>query len=298
MISSSPDELLVDVASYLVTEDLGSLVRTSWRHYATLLPMLHQSPIPVFWAAHKGSISLLNRCQQYGSPIDDRWPDDSTLRWKSRLQPDNRPLHTAIQHLQAGPVEWLLAHGADPNEPFNSTEDHGCTSPLQLVLSWGRPPNSFSQDAQIRHWSKTSKKDWESSGRKYRILRALLKAGADPNDKLRFSRGPLGRAWTSGAIPGIPMMELLLEYGADPDQLCRCNRCFGKDRAAVNRHLDDWSVHSLFPGLLRVEDAPVRAYLILDSILKRDGLCSYVKMTVDYASVDVLEQHVRTLKNK
>ncbi|MDF0600763.1 ankyrin repeat domain-containing protein [Psychromarinibacter sp. C21-152] len=111
-------------------------------------------------------------------------------------------------------AEWLLDHGADPNDGeslYHATE-LGQTEGLRLLLSHGARPEG------------TNALPRALDSNDHAMVRLLLTAGADPNEGIALP--PSGEA--PFVIPALPqaarrlcdgaMIDLLLEAGADPSE--------------------------------------------------------------------------------
>ncbi|MCB1304365.1 MAG: ankyrin repeat domain-containing protein, partial [Leptospiraceae bacterium] len=132
----------------------------------------------------------INGAESYESPLTDTI-ESERLAMAERLlkagaDPDGNPkekippIFAASQAKESQYIEMLLEAGADPNRTYND----GGETPL--------------------HWSARS---WEGPAK----VRALLRAGANPNVADRFNRTPLFSA------KGPEATRLLLEAGADPN---------------------------------------------------------------------------------
>lgn len=160
----------------------------------------------------KGDIELLGYFLKYGRTIDPIWTDEK-IPHLVFVYPNHRPIHVAIEHWQEDTVNWLLAKGANPNRPEHLTEVDYCRTPLQICM----------QMTSDRFLDNCATDATDSSGQ-FRILKALLESGADPNVKDKFSDYPLRRYFSRNMGPiifCIPYISLLLSYGANPLKLCK-----------------------------------------------------------------------------
>jgi ankyrin repeat protein len=98
-------------------------------------------------------------------------------------------------------IEALLAIGADPNVPYGDQE-----APLHVAARWGR----------------------------VEVAELLLRAGANPNQRGKYDKRPLGEALKSD--PKIGMIELLCRFGAsvaDQDRWFSLRKLIGTGRVDV-----------------------------------------------------------------
>lgn len=160
----------------------------------------------------RGDIEHLGYFLKYGQTIDPIWTDEKIPNLVF-VYPNHRPIHVAIEHWQDDTVNWLLAKGANPNRPEHLTEVDYCRTPLQICMQ-------MTSDRFLDNCAT----DATDSSAQFRILKALLESGSDPNVKDKFSDYPLRRYFTSKMGPiifYIPYISLLLSSGANPLQLCK-----------------------------------------------------------------------------
>ncbi|WP_422375198.1 ankyrin repeat domain-containing protein [Roseibium sp.] len=145
-------------------------------------------------------------------------------------------LYGALCHAD-NPVlgEWLLEHGADPNDNeslYHSTELSG-TAALKLLLKHGARPDGTNALARALDFREEDK------------VRLLLEAGADPDEAIRDH--PSGQPIET--VPALhqaarrwcpaPLAELLLDHGADPKRVWKGHtpyataRIFGNEDVAA-----------------------------------------------------------------
>lgn len=125
------------------------------------------------------------------------------------------PLESAIVHGDAVLTGWLLSCGANPNKVGWLGD-----SPLSLAVIQGKP----------------------------RIVGLLCRAGADPSGRTRASSylgPPLATAVATGDVESA---QILLDYGADPDQ----PDSYGMSARMFAEESDDYQILHLFdpPPLL------------------------------------------------
>ncbi|KAF4445239.1 hypothetical protein FACUT_106 [Fusarium acutatum] len=169
-----PQEILVHINKLLIFRGASRLARTSKFLYRILnkeiykLAGKHDHWYPLYAAAATSNIATFERCLEFGAVVDTHWPLHSTLTFghgqRLYLTLGWRPLRQAISSRQTVAVDWLLAHGADPDETL-----------LEAVLMRLREaPLAFA----FRRGH-----GWLQNGIPCRsILFALLEAGADLDD--------------------------------------------------------------------------------------------------------------------
>jgi ankyrin repeat protein len=164
------------------------------------------------WAAIRAAILA-------GTPIDARLPQDRTV------------LHEAAARGALAVVDWLLQHGADV-----SARDYRQTTPLQLAAGVGA---SDVVRAMLGHGADATARDTFGGtalhaicagggtapvSDRLQVLQALVAAGAELNATDSTGRTPLWYAAAAGtretatarATIRLPMLQLLIELGADP----------------------------------------------------------------------------------
>lgn len=177
--------------------------------------------LPLFVGAMRGDIKLLERCLDYGAPIDQVCTSDQVCQitlfstsdkidcWNLVYQ-FHRPIHTAIAHRQLDTVRWLLAHDADPGRPgYLRIPGDSFSTPLMWCLGMF--------ESQLRM------KDEVIRPIDFEIFRILLEAKAGPNvNDIKFGY-PLCRVFSSYFAYNrysFVYLSILLKYGADSKQLC------------------------------------------------------------------------------
>ncbi|KAG5744997.1 hypothetical protein H9Q69_013231 [Fusarium xylarioides] len=169
-----PQEILLHINKLLIFRGASRLARTSKFLYLILnkeiykLAGKHDHWYPLFFAAATSNIATFERCFEYGAVIDTHWPLNSTLTFghgqRLYLTLGWRPLRQAISSLQPVAVDWLLAHGADPDETFMEA----------VLMSFREAPLAFA--FRRGHGS------WWNRNPSRSILFTLLEAGADLAD--------------------------------------------------------------------------------------------------------------------
>lgn len=123
------------------------------------------------------------------------------------------PLHAAVRANDPARVDFLLRHGADPNAcgiyfpPLYDAVNE--TAPEQL-----HDGESLLSRASLWFEHRADVSDFKT--KQLRIVRLLLKAGADPNGRYHDGADIHPPLIASGLTPRI--LDLLLEYGADINQ--------------------------------------------------------------------------------
>ncbi|KAF5963365.1 hypothetical protein FCOIX_13878 [Fusarium coicis] len=166
-----PQEILLKINKLLIFRGASRLARTSKYLYRILnreiykLAGKHDNWYPLFAAAATGNIGTLERCFENDAVVDTHWPLYSTLEFghgqRLYLTLGWRPLRQAISSRQTVVVDWLLHHGADPDETL-----------LEAVLMRRREaPLAFAFRCGFGRFQ-----NWITCRS---ILFALLEAGAD-----------------------------------------------------------------------------------------------------------------------
>lgn len=160
-----------------------------------------------------------------GADVNDAWEPDPAAGYRLSA------LYGALCHADNLPLaEWLLAHGASPNDGeslYHATE-LGHHRGLQLLFRYGVDPAGTNALARMLDFD-----DLEG-------VRLLLDQGADPNE--RVPEHPSGEG-----LPGVPALhqgarrgrdgrfaELLLDRGADPDAVWRGHTAYALARIFGN----------------------------------------------------------------
>ncbi|CZR35703.1 uncharacterized protein FPRO_00174 [Fusarium proliferatum ET1] len=169
-----PQEVLLHITRLLIFRGASRLARTSKHLHRTLnreiykLAGRYDSWYPLFFAASTSNIATLELCFEFGAVIDTHWPLNETMTFgygqRLYLSLGCRPLRQAISSLQYVAVDWLLQHGADPDETLlEAVLIHRREAPLSLAFRCGRG-------------------SWERVLPSRSIIFTLLEAGADLND--------------------------------------------------------------------------------------------------------------------
>ncbi|KAF5706205.1 hypothetical protein FMUND_11732 [Fusarium mundagurra] len=169
-----PQEILLHINKLLIFRGASRLARTSKYLYRILnkeiykLAGKHDHWYPLFFAAATSNIATFERCFEHGAVVDTHWPLYSTLTFghgqRLYLTLGWRPLRQAISSRQTVAVNWLLDHGADPDETFmEAVLLSQRESPLAFAFRYGH--------GQFQNWITCRS-----------ILFALLEAGADLDD--------------------------------------------------------------------------------------------------------------------
>lgn len=160
---------------------------------------------PLLFAVRQGNVKTVEALLKAGANINQRSLGDHTS-----------PLLMAAINGQFDLASMLLAKGADPK----LAADNGAT-PLFAVINVQWAPKSLYPQPTAQQQQQTTH---------LQLMEALLKAGADPNVRLKkhiwymsYNFDLLG-VNTQGATPfwraayglDVPAMKLLVKYGADP----------------------------------------------------------------------------------
>lgn len=154
---------------------------------------------------------MLERCLEVHAPVDQEWYDGS-ICWDMKILRSGRPIHVAIKNRQVEAVKWLLENKADPGLPGYDSDLH--PSPLEIAMSITLKESAVG----LRDSEKRAKIELDNAT----IFRALIAAKADPNVKDTQCDFLLRRALLVRSPRGVSYFALLLERGADPNQLCSC----------------------------------------------------------------------------
>jgi ankyrin repeat protein len=212
----------VDAVRVLLAHGAQVNARERWKQQTALM-----------WAAHEGNAETVKLLVDAGARLDDR----SIFGWT--------PLLFAARQGQVGAIKALLAAGADINETLPDKTSALITAIQGLnyeaagvLLENGIDPNAAGQGWTALHqvvWSRRPQRGQNNPGQKplgdlssLDLARKLVAHGADinsretkePNSDME-GRNSLNRY---GATPfflaakscDVPMMEVLLELGADP----------------------------------------------------------------------------------
>ncbi|KAF5555238.1 hypothetical protein FNAPI_6199 [Fusarium napiforme] len=169
-----PQEILLKINKLLIFRGASRLARTSKYLYRVLngeiykLAGKHDNWYPLFVAAATGNIATLEKCFEHGAVVDTHWPMFSSLEFghgqRLYLSLGWRPLRQAISSRQTVAVDWLLEHGADPDETLmEAVLMHRREAPLGYAYRCGFGP--------VQNWITCRS-----------ILFALLEAGGDLNE--------------------------------------------------------------------------------------------------------------------
>jgi ankyrin repeat protein len=212
----------VDALRLLLTRGANVNARESWKKQTALM-----------WAAHEGNAETVTLLIEAGANVNDR----SLFGWT--------PLLFAARQGQAATIEALIAGGANINEtlPDGTSALVSAVQSLNyeaasVLLEHGIDPNHAGQGWTALHqiaWSRRPQRGQNNPGQKplgnmssLDLARKLVEHGADinarqtrePNSDME-GRNSLNRF---GATPfflaaksvDVPLMEVLLELGADP----------------------------------------------------------------------------------
>ncbi|KAF5644947.1 hypothetical protein F52700_2429 [Fusarium sp. NRRL 52700] len=173
-IERVPQEILLQISKLLIFRGASRLARASKYLHRILnkeiykLAGKHDHWYPLFYAAATSNIGTFERCFEFGAVADTHWPLYSTMSFghgqRLYLTMGWRPLRQAISSRQTVAVNWLLEHGADPDETLMEAVLMGLReAPLTLAFRLGH--------------------GWlENSIPCRSILFLLLEAGADLNE--------------------------------------------------------------------------------------------------------------------
>jgi ankyrin repeat protein len=212
----------VDAVKVLLENGAGVNVREGWKKQTALM-----------WAAHEGNADAVRLLVAAGAKVDDR----SMAGWT--------PLLFAARQGQGDAIRALVAAGANVNDKLPDGTSALVTAIQGLnyeaagvLLDSGIDPNADSQGWTALHqvvWSRRPQRGQNNPGQKPRgdmssidLAKELVAHGADinaretrePNSDME-GRNSLNRF---GATPfflaakscDVPMMQALLELGADP----------------------------------------------------------------------------------
>jgi len=212
----------VDAMKVLLAHGASVNARESWKQQTALM-----------WAAHEGNVDAVKLLLEAGAHVGDR----SVFGWT--------PLLFAARQGQAGTIEALLAGGADIDEtlPDGTSALVVAVQGLNFeaadaLLEAGIDPNAAAQGWTALHqiaWSRRPQRGQNNPGQRpagelssLEMARKLVYAGADVNARQTKEptsdmegRNSLNRY---GATPlflaaksvDVPLMQTLLELGADP----------------------------------------------------------------------------------
>jgi hypothetical protein len=141
------------------------------------------------------------------------------IGFKAGLHERPEALHQAGIHGQADAVEWLLAHGASPDNtrPSQSYKDF-CLLYLAAGASWVKSEPCWRLG---NNEVESLAQEWHvPTGPRYHIFLALLQAGAKPPPREEWYY--LIMATHSCRIVSAPTFQLMLQYGANINHLCTC----------------------------------------------------------------------------
>ena len=168
---------------------------------------------PFFFAVREGKTPVVFRLLEAGIPINE--PLEPRRGGPARGKPTNALL-LAIENGHFELADALLEAGADANaRPAGYTALHAITWVRKPIRGDGDPPpqGSGSLDSLT-------------------LVRRLVAHGADINARLEKGESGRGRFTTTGSTPfllaarasDVPLMQLLLELGADP-QIPNADHC-------------------------------------------------------------------------
>lgn len=276
-ISSLPDEMLLHLLPHLHSmTDVRNLVNVSKRFSRSLSGQVYKESsrinwLPLFLGARSGSIEMLERCKKAQVPLDQEWFDGS-ICWDMKIYRFCRPIHVAIKNRQVEAVKWLLENKADPGLP--GYESYQYPSPLEIAMSITLKESAVG----LGDSEKTTRIELANAT----IFRALIAAKADPNVRDTQCEFLLRRALLIRSPWGVSYFSLLLEHGANPNQLCSCTvNCGLYPSPYYKRYLHlhpptDWDIRRL--GMERI-----------DSILRPGKLCPSTRDLFVNARLRLLE---------
>jgi ankyrin repeat protein len=182
---------------------------------------------PLMFAARKGNLPVAKALLDAGADPSaaTTYMGTNLYQWpgvndKNRNDPGYSVLQIAVHRGKADVVDLLLENGADPN--------YDAVGYSALQWASGSWETSLDGVTGIRP---TKEHEWYHMGGlredKHRIIRSLLKHGADPNSRLKkdptrfgFSPNPRPRGATPYILAAIAAdakaMDILVEHGADP----------------------------------------------------------------------------------
>lgn len=247
---------------------------------------IHRSPEKL-----RDMMSIAELLVAHGADVDDRYPAQPGQEHKLSA------LYGAMCHADNFELgRWLLDRGADPNDDeslYHSTE-LGQTRALSLLLKHGAKPNGTNALPRAL--------DTENVD----MVRLLLEAGANPN--LSVPDHPSGEPMDT--IPSlhqavrrgrsVAVIELLLEFGADPSAIWKGHTPYGLARIYGNRaaarylesrdHAPELSANEQVlakcadgvpePGKLRVQDLNDEDRCLLTNLVGEPGRLDHAKALV------------------
>jgi len=211
-----------DAVKVLLENGAGVNVKEKWKHQTALM-----------WAAHEGNVETIELLIAAGARLDDR----SIFGWT--------PLLFAARQGQSAAIRALVAAGANVDERLPDGTSALVTAvqglnyeTAEALLDLGVDPNADAQGWTALHqivWSRRPQRGQNNPGQKPKgdtgpieLAKALVAHGADinarqtrePNADME-GRNSLNRY---GATPlflaakscDVPMLQALLELGADP----------------------------------------------------------------------------------
>ena len=212
----------VDAVKMLLAHGAHVNARESWKHQTALM-----------WAAHEGNTATVKVLLEAGANVSDR----SIFGWT--------PLLFAARQGQIDTIKALVAAGANVNDTLPDRTSALVTAiqglnyeAAEVLLESGIDPNASGQGWTALHqvvWSRRPQRGQNNPGQKpqgnlssLELARKLVEHGADinaretkePNSDME-GRNSLNRF---GATPfflaakscDVPMMQALLDLGADP----------------------------------------------------------------------------------
>ena len=245
-INQCPIDIILMIAEYLQLGDLNAFLRTSRDFYAVIgIPFYNRainhrcSPVPsiIEWATWNNQPTLIQKFQipqrreafstetknkalgmaaLWGHlsiivPLLEMGAEITSMDYVCRVWPARgfTPLHHAARHGHPATIELLLEHGAD-----SETLSFSGKTALQCAVE-----NHHEACVRIlvEKGTNVEFEDLLESAIKNRnsnMVRLLLQLGANPS-----SPGPRGSTPCFSAMmkPHLPILEVLLEMGADPD---------------------------------------------------------------------------------
>ncbi|KAF4464589.1 hypothetical protein FALBO_8583 [Fusarium albosuccineum] len=177
-LSALPTEILILILSFLwPLTDGHNFLLASKRFYNYLISDLWKEYgrqanwYPLFAAARRGNIPLMQKCLDAGAKVDTCW---NSRHLSFGISVNQRPLRGAIFFAQLEAVEWLLDHGADPNNTYDEVFK---STPLNMARDWFNIRQNV-VDFAVRRGERQPGRRATMAQRASGIVDALIKAGA------------------------------------------------------------------------------------------------------------------------
>jgi len=257
--------------SYAVERDSLEVVKILLAAKAD--PNAGQSDAPLLAAIHKKNVAAVDLLLQAGAKPNAKGMVDlsSSTFSGGNTRYSKTPLSLAVSTGQLPMVELLLKYKADPNDSqtdgrpvvFSALSD---TNILETLLDSGAKVDVRDATTKINNKSLNwTPLIWAVNNNSASdIVEILLRYGANPNvQDASFGNTPLhwSTGWDSGRIPDRKVLELLLNYKADPnmrnnggqtllDNLKNSLKpAFPKDEASINNLADLLRQHGALDNL-------------------------------------------------